>query len=182
MSVLDGYIHVETMKSRHHADYIAAYKKTLNYFARLGRRPAFQRLDNETSGALEAFAISSNITSQYCPPHTHQSLKAERAIRTFKNHFIATLCTEFPLQLWDELLPRVEICLNHLIPYSPNPSVSAYAGIHGGAFDFARHPIAPVGTRVLIHDEPVVRASWAPHGVSGYYLNATYWQLAEAEE
>ena len=140
VSILDGYIHVETMKSRHHADYIAAYKKTLNFFARLGRRPAFQRLDNETSGALEAFAISSNIDIQYCPPHNHRSLKAERAIRTFKNHFIATLCTvapEFPLQLWDELLLQVEICLNHLIPYSSNPSVSAYAGIHGGAFDFA---------------------------------------------
>ena len=173
VSILDGYIHVETMKSRHHTDYIAAYKRTLNFFARLGRRPAFQRLDNETSGQLESFALSSNITIQYCPPHTHRSLKAERAIRTFKNHFIATLCTvapDFPLQLWDELLPQVEVCLNHLIPYSPNPSVSAYAGIHGGAFNFAQHPIAPVGTKVLIHDKPSVRASWAPHGVSGYYL------------
>ena len=173
VSVLDGYIHVETMKTRHHTDYVAAYKKTLNFFARLGRRPSFQRLDNETSGQLEAFAISSDITVQYCPPHTHRSLKAERAIRTFKNHFIATLCTvapEFPLTLWDELLPQVEICLNHLLPYSPNQSVSAYAGLHGGAFDFARHPIAPAGTRIVIHDKPAVRSSWAPHGVSGYYL------------
>ena len=121
---------------------------------------------------LEAFALSSNTTIQYCLPHTHRSLKAERAIRTFKNHLIATLCTvapKFPLQLYDELLTQVEICLNHLIPYSPNP-LSAYAGIHGGAFDFAQRPIALVGIRVLNHDKPAVHASWAPHGVSGNYL------------
>ena len=173
VSVLDGYIHVETMKTRHHAEYIDAYKRTLNFFARFGRRPAFQRLDNETSAPLEAFALTNKITIQYCPPHTHRSLKAERAIRTLKNHFIATLCTadpDFPLNLWDDMLPQVEICLNHLIPYSPNVTVSAYAGLHGGAFDFASHPIAPIGTRVLIHDKPAVRASWAPHGVPGYYL------------
>ena len=48
--------------------------------------------------------------------------------------------------------------------------MSAYAGLHGGALDFLRHPIAPAGTRVLIHDKPGVRSSWAPHGVPGYYL------------
>ena len=173
VSVLDGYIHVEPMKTRHHTDYVAAYKKTIDFFARLGRQPTYQRLDNETSGPLEAFAIANNIKIQYCPPHTHRSLKAERAIRTLKNHFIATLCTAdpaFPLMFWDELLPQVEICLNRLIPYSPNTSVSAYAGLHGGAFNFAQHPIAPAGTRVLIHDKPTVRSSWAPHGVPGYYL------------
>ena len=173
VSVLDGYIHVEPMKTRHHNEYVSAYKRTLNFFARCGRRPSFQRLDNETSGPLEAFAADNNITIQYCPPHTHRSLKAERAIRTFKNHFIATLCTaapDFPLTLWDDMLPQIEICLNHLLPYAPNNAVSAYAGIHGGAFDFAKHPIAPIGTRVLIHDKPTVRTSWAPHGVPGFYL------------
>ena len=48
--------------------------------------------------------------------------------------------------------------------------MSAYAGLHGGAFDFASHPIAPAGTRILIHDKPTFRSSWAPHGVPGYYL------------
>ena len=161
VSVLDGYIHVETMKTRHHQEYVAAYKRTLNFFGRLGRRPSFQRLDNETSAPLESFATDNNITIQYCPPHTHRSLKAERAIHTFKNHFIATLCTaapDFPLTLWDDMLPQMVICLNHLIPYAPNVTVSAYAGLHGEAFDFAKHPIAPIGTRILIYDKPTARA------------------------
>ena len=108
VSVLDGYIHVELMKTRHHHEYVSAYKCTLNFFARCERRPSFQRLDNETFGPLEAFAADNNITIQYCQPHTHRSLRAERAIRTFGNHFIATLCTaapDFPLTLRDDMLP-----------------------------------------------------------------------------
>ena len=127
VSVLDGYIHVEPMKTRHHHEYVSAYNRTLSFFARCARRPSAQRQDNKTSGPLEAFAIDNNIAIQYCPPHTHRSLKAERAIRTFKNHFIATLCTaapDFPLTLWDDMLSQIEICLNHLLPYAPNTSVS----------------------------------------------------------
>ena len=173
VSVLDGYIHVEPMKTRHHQEYITAHKRTLNFFGQFGRRPSFQRLDNETSAPLETFALQNNISIQYCPPHTHRSLKAERAICTFKNHLIATLCTsapDFPLTLWDDMLPQMEICLNHLLSYAPNVAVSAYAGLHGGAFDFLKHPIAPIGTRLLIHDKPTARASWAPHEVPGFYL------------
>lgn len=173
VSVLDGYIHVEPMRTRHHLEYIAAYKRTINFFAKLGRKPIFQRLDNETSHALETFARTNNISIQYCAPHQHRALRAERAIRTFKNHFISTLCTvapDFPLALWDELLPQAELCLNHLLPYPSNTSISAYAGLHGGAFDFAAHPIAPGGTKVVIHDKPNTRGSWAPHGTHGYYL------------
>ena len=173
VSVMGGYIHVEPMRTRHHLEYIAAYKRTINFFSRLGRKPIIQRLDNETSSALETFARTNNISIQYCAPHQHRALRAERAIRTFKNHFIATLCTvahDFPLALWDELLPQAELCLNHLIPYPSNTSISAYAGLHGGAFDFAAHPIAPAGTKIVLRDKPNTRGSWAPHGTHGYYL------------
>ena len=145
------------MKSRYHSEYIAAYKRTIS--SKLGRKLIFQRLDNETSAALESFARSNGISIQYCAPHQHRALKVERAIRTFKNHFIATLCTvadDFPLELWDELLPQAELCLNHLLPYPSNTNISAYTGLHGGAFDFAAHLIAPAGTKVVIHDKPTI--------------------------
>ena len=80
VSILDGYSYVEPMSLRHHNEYVEAYKRTLNFFARCGRRSSFQRLDYETSAPLEAFAVANNITIQYCPLHTHRSLKAERAI------------------------------------------------------------------------------------------------------
>ena len=43
------------------------------------------------------------------------------------------LFTDFPLTLWDKLLPQIGLCLNHLHPYKPNPTVSSYACLHGGA-------------------------------------------------
>ena len=64
--------------------------------------------------------------------------------------------------------------MNHLLPYPSNTNISAYAGLHGGAFDFAAHPIAPAGTKVVIHDKPAIRASWAQHGTHGYYLGPTH--------
>ena len=154
ISVLNGYIHCEPMTSRRQTSYITAYKSTLSFWEVLGHKPLYQRLDNETSSALEQYASKNNVSIQYCPPGQHRSLKAERAIRTFKNHFISTLCTvssDFPFNLWDKLLPQTELCLNHLIPYGPNPHLSAYEGLLGCKFDFRAHPIVPTGSKVLIH-------------------------------
>ena len=47
--------------------------------------------------------------------------------------------------------------------------MSAEAHLNG-AFDFNRTPMAPPGTKVLVHETPEVRGSWAPHGVEGWYV------------
>lgn len=173
ISEMDGYIHAEPMASRAHTDYVRAFKRIVAFFSALGRQPFFQRLDNETSAAVETYLRSENIHLQYCPPGQHRANTAERSIQTFKAHAIATFSNtppDFPLQLWDRLLPQIELCLNHLQPYKLNPSISAYAGFHGSSHDFRAHPIAPAGTRVVIHDKPSARGSWSPHGVAGFYL------------
>jgi hypothetical protein len=73
------------------------------------------------SGSNKAFEILANLGGHPLPPHNHQVNAAERAIATFKEHFIAALATvdmHCPLQLWDEFLPQVEITLNMLAsPY-----------------------------------------------------------------
>ena len=138
-----------------------------------GCQPKFQRLDNETSGELERYLIEQKVSIQYVPPHTHRANKAERAIRDVKNHMISMLCAvheSFPLALWDEMIPQAEITLNHLRCYTPDPSISAYEGIHQHKYDFKAHPIAPFGTLVVIHEKPAQRASWDAHGVKGFYL------------
>ena len=173
ISEMDGYIHAEPLASRHHTAYISSFTRTISFFTALGRIPFFLRLDNETSAPLDVFMKRQSIKMQYCPPGMHRSNRAERSIQTFKNHAIATLCTtskDFPLTLWDRLLPQIELCLNHLHPYKPNPTISAYAGLHGGAHDFRANPIGPAGAKILIHDKPSSRGSWAPHGVAGFYL------------
>jgi hypothetical protein len=134
--------------------------------------PDIVRLDNETSAKLEAY-IKTFATFQYFPPGNHRANRAERVMRTWKNHFIATLATaspKFPLTQWDRLIQHAEITLNCLLPWHPDPSISAYHGLTGAKFDFRAHPIGPAGTAVLIHDKPDNRGTWHAHGTHGFYL------------
>jgi hypothetical protein len=116
-----------------------------------------QRLNNEASRSLQTFMDEEDITFQLAPPQIHRRNAAERAIRTLKNHVIAGLCStnrDFPLNLWDKLLPQCLITLNFLRRSRINPQLSSLAHMHG-AFDFNRIPIVPPGTKVLIHEKPM---------------------------
>jgi hypothetical protein len=150
---------------------IAAHQRSIAFLQSRGFKPLLQRLDNEATGALQEFLVASDIDFQLAPPHVHRRNAAERAIRIFKNHFIAGLCStnpDFPLNLWDKLIPRCLITLNLLRRSMLNPQLSAQAHING-AFDFNHTPLAPPGTKVLIHEKPSIRGTWAPHAVEGWY-------------
>ena len=167
-----NYIHVEAMPSRTSAAILAAYTRAIDLLTSRGLRPRLQKLDNEASIALQDFMDLRDIDFQLAPPNVHRRNAAERAIRTFKNHFIAGLCStdpDFPLHLWDCLLPHALITLNLLRGSRINPQLSAYAQVHG-AFDFNRTPLAPPGTRVYVHEKPNARGTWAPHAVPGFYI------------
>jgi hypothetical protein len=101
--------------------------------------------------------------------------KVKRAIQTFKNHFIAGLCSvypTFPLHLRDKLLQQCEITLNLLRPSRINPKLSAYAPVYG-VFDYNRTPLAPPGIKILAYIRPNKCKSWAPHTAEGYYIEPT---------
>ena len=86
----------------------------------------------------------------------HQHNQAERAIRTFNDHFLAILTgvdKAFPPYLWDLLLPQAKLMLNLLRQSSLNPCISVWEFFHG-PFDFNKTPLAPVGCQVLIHSKP----------------------------
>ena len=174
VSCFNGSIHVEPMTSRTSTSYIAAHDKTFLHWSRYGHVPSFVRLDAETSTDLEKFLQDEKkVTFQYFPTGTHRANRAERCIRTWKNHFISTLATaspKFPMSYWNKLIPLAELTLNCLLPWQPNPAISAYHGLTGAPFDFRAHPIAPAGTSILIHEAPETRGTWAGHGVPGYYL------------
>jgi hypothetical protein len=50
-------------------------------------------LDNKASAILQEFMSNQQINFQLVPPHIHCRNAAERAIHTWKNHFIASLCS-----------------------------------------------------------------------------------------
>jgi hypothetical protein len=129
-------------------------------------------MDNECSTAVEQYIHSEKINIQLVPPHNHQANAAERAIATFKEHFIAALATVdqlWPLQLWNEFLPQVELTLNMPRFSCPNPKISANQEVYG-AFDFNKTPLALLGTKALIYDNPTSQALWAPHATDSYYV------------
>ena len=49
------------------------------------------------------------------------------------------------------------------------PNLSAYEATFGN-FNFNQTPLAPPGTRFLVHKTTKQRASFAPHGVDGWYI------------
>jgi len=166
-----NYIKPITMKDRTKESYVKAYREGLQFFESRGLKPTFQRADNEISGLFLEYLVKHNIAIDLVPPGQHRRNRAERAIRTFKNHFIAILAgvdPEFPANLWCSLIQQAEITINALRESTCNPRMSAWEEING-PLDFNRTPMAPPGMRVTVHDKPSDRASWAKHGTPGFY-------------
>jgi hypothetical protein len=150
----------------------AAYQKLHALLLKKGYRPKLQRLDNEASTLLKEFLTDNEIDFQLTPPGIHRRNAAEQAIRTFKNHLISGLATTdkmFPAKLWVHLLEQAQITLNLLRRSRLHPQLSAHAALFG-QFDFNKTPMAPPGTRVLVHEKPDKRGTWAPHGIDGWYV------------
>ena len=59
--------------------------------------------------------------------------------------------------------------LNMLRTSRCHPKLSAYAYIHG-PHDFNQVPLAPPGTKIVIHKKPETRKSWGYHGELGWYV------------
>jgi hypothetical protein len=110
-----------------------------------GLTPKLMKLDNEASKLLKTYLHQQNITFQLVPPYSHRRNSAERAIRSFKDHLIAGLCStdkSFPMHLWERLLPQAVITLNILRTSIINPKLSASTHIYG-QYDFNRAQMAP---------------------------------------
>ena len=71
-----------------------------------------------------------NMQLELVPPGCHQRNAADVAIRNFKSHFLSVLAgvaDDFPLHLWDRLLPQAKITINLRRQSNATPTVSAYA-------------------------------------------------------
>jgi hypothetical protein len=160
------------MPSRTDASMVTAFTKVITILKAGGYQLALNVMDNECSATVKKYIRSENINIQLIPPHNHCVNAAEHAIATFKEHFIAALATmdtHCPLQLWDEFLLQVELNLNMLCFSRQNPKKSANQEVYG-SFNFNKTPLALLGTKALIYDNPASCASWAPHATDGFYV------------
>jgi hypothetical protein len=137
-----------------------------------GLKPKLMKLDNEASQLLKDYLYQQDITFQLVPPYSHIRNSAERAITSFKDHFISGLCSadkSFPMHLWDTILTQAGITLNMLRASRINPKLSAATHLFG-QYNFNRAPMAPPGTIIIVHETPGRRRAWAPHGQDGWYI------------
>jgi hypothetical protein len=142
-----NYVKVVPMKSRSASEWVKAYDHIHQELTAKGFKPILQTLDNEASVALKHFFTANDVEYQLVPPHCHRRNAAERAIRTFKEHFVAGLSSvdpTFPLHLWDILLPQAEITLNLLRTSRLHPQLSTAAHCHG-LVDYNKTYFAPPG-------------------------------------
>ena len=166
---------VRTLKNRTAQEIKTAYLHIYNLLKARGVAPKTFILDNETSNSLLNAFEKEKLTYQLVPPHIHRKNAAERAIDTWKNHFIAGLSSvhpEFPLHEWDRLTDQGMITLNLLRNARVNPKLSAYEYIFGH-FNYTATPIAPPGMKLVVHMKPAQRGSWDPHGTIGFYVGPT---------
>jgi hypothetical protein len=104
-----------------------------------------------------------NVECQLVPPYDHCQNAAEGAIGIWKDHFVAGLASldpNFPMHLWCRLIDQCTQTLNLMRASRINPRLSAEAPLNG-AFDYNNPPLAPPGTKVLMHETPNRRRTWA---------------------
>jgi hypothetical protein len=163
---------VRAITDRESTTIVNAFDDVFTYLENKGFKPRFNVMDNEASNAITEYLQGKDIKWQFVPPNEHRVNAAERAIQTFKNHFIAGLCStdkNFPAQLWDKLLPQAQDSLNMLRTSRIDPTKSAYEVLEG-PHDFNRHPWAPPGCRAIIHEPADTRSSWGPRGTDAWYI------------
>ena len=165
-------IFAEPLPNRSKQNLTAAYRTIISLLIARGLKPTLAKMDNEISDSIKTMLAEHEIDYELTPAGLHRRNLAERAIQTFKNHFIAGLSSthpDFPLNLWDDLIPQCVITLNLLRKSRLHPHLSAYSHVNG-PFNYARTPLAPPGMKVLLHERPADRGSFDSHAIPGWYL------------
>ena len=136
-----------------------------------GHQVDVQILDNEVSTEFNKTIVNYwNATYQLVSPNFHRRNIAERAISTFKAHFILVLAgvdPTFPKFMWYNLLVQTELKINLLRQAILNPSMSSWEYLNG-AFYFTATPLGPIGCKLIIHTNKNKRKSWDHRGREGF--------------
>lgn len=82
---------VRATKNRTDAEFLRVHDDAIEYLQARGLKPKIQRLDNEASKTYTANITKHNMKFQLSPAQIHRRNILERAIQTFKNHFISIL-------------------------------------------------------------------------------------------
>ena len=82
---------------------IQAFEQVFTELEDKGYKPKLNVTDNQATKPIKKLSKKKDCKWQFVEPSNHRVNAAERAIQTFKNHFIAGLAStdsHWPLQLW----------------------------------------------------------------------------------
>ena len=160
----------EPLKTRNASEIKNAWEKLHLTLSTCGITPSTYIIDNEAATEIKQAIKKYKISFQLTPPHIPRINAAERAICTFKNHFLSCLASvdpNYPINEWDRLIPQAQKTLNLLRTSRLHKHLSVYAALNGH-YDFNKHPMAPLSTKVVVHVKPSKRAAWGYHGNDGF--------------
>jgi hypothetical protein len=167
---------IEPIKNRNDPELPRAYSSLIARLHRSGVFPQKHVLDNEISDAMKTLITDTyKMTYEFVPPGCHRRNTAEVAICNFKSLFLSILAgvaDDFPMKLWDKLLPQAEITINLLRQSSAMPMVSAYDHLNR-PFDYNKMPLVPMGCKVQVHEKSDSCGTWAFHSIDGWYLSTS---------
>ena len=121
---------VKAIKDRKGATLTEAWKDCNARLQQHGHKTKLHVMDNEVSEGFTAALQENGIEYQLAPPGNHRTNPAERAIRTYKNHYLAGLATcdpKYPVREWDRIIPQSELTINLLRNSRINPNLSSWA-------------------------------------------------------
>ena len=172
---ITNYINAKGLTSNRAPELIRGFEECYIDPKKQGLITQLVKLDNEISKKMVQLFEAQNLDYQLVTPGDHRLLSAERAIQTFKNYFIS-ICSDmhshFLKRALHHALYQIVITLNMLQPLYLNPDISAYMQVHGN-YNFNKHSLAPVGCKIIIHNQKNKRPPWSDHGSRGFYVGPT---------
>ena len=142
---------VEPIKNRSAGELVRVHDTIIQFLTQKECKTNMHYLVNEAPQSIKVYDTNNKIKYHLVPPFSQRRNAAKRAIHTWKNHFITSLCSVdplFPMHLWDRLTPQSVITLNILQPSRRNPNVSAYEALNG-KINYDATPLAPPGCKVI---------------------------------
>ena len=107
---------VVPLKSRKDSNQLLVYNKIMTQLKQQNQLVELQISDNEASVEYKTTMRDIwKVDYQLVPPNLHRCNSTERAICTFKANclsILAGIAEDFPKNLWDLLIPEMEMTLN----------------------------------------------------------------------
>lgn len=162
----------EPIPDKHHNTIIKTFQSIITLLKSHNQPMTHHILDNDSSPELLNMLQSNSITFQHVTPHMHCANADECAIQTYKAHLLsgmALLPTDFPMNLWCRLLHHFTLTLNLLRSSPTSQFTSSYHSLFG-PYNFLHHPLAPPGSKIMIHVKPSQCQTWSPRAIPAWYL------------